>query len=163
MSDESHDIRDNMTVAEAARMLGITEGAVRKRVERGKLAAEHMADGRLLVYLDHDATTTDKTRDRLRPSRDERYTRSLEDQVQYLRGQLDQERDANRENRRIIAGLTQRIPELLPARDSADPSEMPGAPETATPEAERTDGPDRGSSPETAAQRRPWWRRVFGG
>jgi excisionase family DNA binding protein len=159
MSDESHDIRDNMTVAEAARMLGITEGAVRKRVERGKLAAEHMADGRLLVYLDHDATTTDKTRDRLRPSRDERYTKSLEDQVQYLRGQLDQERDANRENRRIIAGLTQRIPEL----EAAGPSEPPEASQTAG------EGPDRAEprpatgAPQEGAQRRPWWRRVLGG
>jgi excisionase family DNA binding protein len=159
MSDESHDIRDNMTVAEAARMLGITEGAVRKRVERGKLAAEHMADGRLLVYLDHDATTTDKTRDRLRLSRDERYTKSLEDQVQYLRGQLDQERDANRENRRIIAGLTQRIPEL----EAAGPSEPPEASQTAG------EGPDRAEprpatgAPQEGAQRRPWWRRVLGG
>ncbi len=157
MSDESHDIRDNMTVAEAARMLGITEGAVRKRVERGKLAAEHMADGRLLVYLDHDATTTDKTRDRLRPSRDEQYTRSLEDQVQYLRGQLDQERDANRENRRIIAGLTQRIPEL----EAASSSERPEAPQTVEEEPDRAE-PRSATGASQEGARRPWWRRVFG-
>jgi excisionase family DNA binding protein len=158
MSDESHDIRDNMTVAEAARMLGITEGAVRKRVERGKLAAEHMADGRLLVYLDHDATTTDKTRDRLRPSRDERYTRSLEDQVQYLRGQLDQERDANRENRRIIAGLTQRIPELE-AAGSSEPAE---ASQTVEEGPDRAEPRSSAGSAQTVPQR-PWWRRVFRG
>lgn len=47
--------------------------------------------------------------------------------MQYLRGQLDQERDANRENRRIIAGLAQRIPEL----EAAGPSEPPEASQTA--------------------------------
>jgi hypothetical protein len=50
---------------------------------------------------------SDQSRDQ-----DDRYTRSLEDQVEYLRRQLDQERDANRENRRIDAALTSRIPEL---------------------------------------------------
>jgi hypothetical protein len=50
---------------------------------------------------------SDQSRDQ-----DDRYTRSLEDQVEYLRRQLDQERDANRENRRIDAALTSHIPEL---------------------------------------------------
>src|SRR5215211_7462982 len=110
MSDQSHDEAkpsdEGTTVAEAARMLGITEGAVQKRVERGKLAAEHTQDGRLMVYLESDTATTDTTRDRPRQSRDERYTRSLEEQVTYLRSQLDQEREANRENRRVIVALT---------------------------------------------------------
>jgi hypothetical protein len=59
---------------------------------------------------DHDGEkrrASDQSRDQ-----DDRYTRSLEDQVEYLRRQLDQERDANRENRRIDAALTSRIPEL---------------------------------------------------
>ena len=61
MSDKSHDRRDNgTTVAEAARILGITEGAVRKRVERGKLAAECTPDGRLVVDL--GATTRGSVR-----------------------------------------------------------------------------------------------------
>ncbi len=157
MSDESHDRRDGdgMSVAEAARVLGITEGAVRKRVERGKLAAEHAPDGRLVVYPDRATTTTDTTRDRPRQSRDDRYTRSLEEQVAYLRGQLDQERDANRENRRIIAGLTQRIPELQA------PSEATGGPQTGEQEPERVEDPD----PQTGTQRpqRSWWRRIVGG
>ena len=44
---QPHDRRDEgTTVAAAAVVLGITEGAVRKRVERGKLAAERTPDGR---------------------------------------------------------------------------------------------------------------------
>jgi hypothetical protein len=124
MSDQSQDRHDNgVSVAEAARVLGITEGAVRKRVERRKLAAEHAPDGRLIVHLERDTTATDTTRDRPRPSRDERYTSSLEEQVEYLRSQLDQEREANRENRRIIAALTSRIPELEPAPEARESPE----------------------------------------
>src|SRR5215211_4941616 len=115
MSDQSHDKAkpsdEGTTVAEAARILGITEGAVRKRVERRKLAAEHTQDGRLLVYLGRDTTTTDTARDRPRQSHDERYTRSLEEQVAYLRSQLEQEREARTEERRrqdtVIAQLSQ--------------------------------------------------------
>jgi len=49
-------------------------------------------------------------------------------QNRFLHGQLEAERDANRENRRIIAALTSRIPEL-PAASSESPTESP---ETAT-------------------------------
>jgi predicted transcriptional regulator len=63
VGDQSRDMHDEgTTVSEAARILGITEGAVRKRVERGKLAAEHTADGRLVVHLGRDTTTNDTTR-----------------------------------------------------------------------------------------------------
>ena len=116
MSDQSHDRRDEgRTVAEAARILGITESAVRKRVERGKLAAEHAPDGRLVVYLDRVTTATNATRGQPRQSRDaseadERYTTSLEEQVSYLRSHLEQEREARTEERRrqdtVIAQLS---------------------------------------------------------
>jgi hypothetical protein len=87
-------------------------------------------------------TTTGKKRRASDQSRDQddRYTRSLEDQVEYLRRQLDQERDANRENRRIDAALTSRIPELETpvergpqrgrriARESRGPTRIPPTP-----------------------------------
>jgi len=102
-----------MTVSEAARVLGITESAVRKRVERGKMKADHTPDGRLVVYFEgvnSDATATDTPRDSPRRSHDtpaDRYTRSLEDQVKYLRGQLEEERESRRRADTIIAQLSQ--------------------------------------------------------
>ncbi len=42
---------------------------------------------------------------------------SMRDQIDHLRGQLEEAHAANRENRRIIAALTQRIPELEAPRD----------------------------------------------
>jgi chromosome segregation ATPase len=145
MSDQSHDSRDEgTTVAEASRILGISEGAVRKRVERRKLAAKHTRDGRLLVYLDRD-TTTDTTRDRPRLSRDERhedrYTRSLEEQVAYLRSQLEQERAARTEERRrqdtVIAQLSRANEEQARTiRELEAPQEPAEDAETAAPTGE---------------------------
>ena len=83
----------------------------------------HTPNVQLIVYLD---SATDSTCDRPRQSRDQddRYTPSLEDQVEYLRRQLDRERDANRENPRIIAVLTQRIPELeVPVEGTGEKTE----------------------------------------
>jgi excisionase family DNA binding protein len=158
VGDGSHDRHDQgATVAEAARLLGITEGAVRKRVERGKLRAEHDPAGRLIVYPEGGAgatSTTSATRDQPRRSRDDRYTRSLEEQVEYLRRQLERRDEELREHRRLLAGLIERVPELPPATTEARES-----PESSGP----TPTPTEASAPqETPAQRRPWWRRIFG-
>jgi predicted transcriptional regulator len=174
MSDQSHDRRDEgTTVAQAARILGITEGAVRKRVERGKLAAERVTGGRLIVHLDSDTTATDTTatdatRDRLRQSSDERYMRSLEEQVEYLRSQLKQEREARTEERRrqdtVIAQLLQANAEhARTIRELEAPSEPRESPQTVEEEPDRAARP-RPDAPGAAQEgvQRPWWRRMFG-
>jgi predicted transcriptional regulator len=177
VNDQSHDIHDEgTTVSEAARILGITEGAVRKRVERGKLAAEHTQDGRLMVYLGRDTTTTDTTRDRPRQSRDaseadDRYIRSLEEQVQYLRSQLEQEREARTEERRrqdtVVAQLSRANEEQARTiRELEAPAEPPlderETPQTVEEESERAE-PRPDTSEAQEGVQRPWWRRVFGG
>jgi hypothetical protein len=170
MSDQSHDRRDEgTTVAEAARILGITEGAVRKRVERGKLAAARATDGRLIVHLDSDTTATDTTRDRPRQSRDERYTKSLEEQVEYLRSQLEQEREARTEERRrqdtVIAQLSQANAEQARTiRELEAPSEPSSeareSPEPVEEERERAE-PRPATGEAQKGVQGPWWRRVF--
>jgi len=142
-----------MTVHEAARELGISEDAMRMRVKRGTLAADRDG-GRLYVLLDPDPTTepTDRA---------DELIAELKDRVRSLEDQLGQERDANRENRRIIAALTSRIPEL-PA-----PQEPPQSPETASEEPEGAEQPQAGAheEPQEAAVSRSgtsWWRKMFG-
>jgi excisionase family DNA binding protein len=44
---------DRLTIQEAARRLGVSEGAVRKRVSRGTLEHHKDEDGRVYVYLDN--------------------------------------------------------------------------------------------------------------
>ena len=43
---------DRLTIQEAARRLGVSEGAIRKRVARGTLEHHKDEDGRIYVYLD---------------------------------------------------------------------------------------------------------------
>src|SRR5215216_3025615 len=116
VSEEPHDSsHTRMTVAEAARALGISESAVRNRVKRGTLEHERTPNGRLIVYLNSAATSEtdrDQILDESHDTRTERYIRGLEDRVEHLRNELDQEREANRENRAIITALEERIAEL---------------------------------------------------
>jgi len=115
------------------------------RVKRGTLSAEKEG-GRLYVLLDIEPTT----------DRTDELIRELRARVHSLEYQLDQEREANRENRRIIAALTSRIPAI------EAPSEVPGAPETTSEEPESAEPhPERIEDQE--ATQGPWWRRMFGG
>ena len=74
-----------------------------------------------------------------------------------LREQLAQANERDRENRRIIAALTSRIPAIEAPQEPRESSET-GAekPETAQPRSDAL-------APERPVEGRPWWRRVFGG
>jgi hypothetical protein len=75
--------------------------------------------------------------------------------LEILREQLNQERDANRENRRIIAGLVQRVPELEPTSNSSSgPQDS-----SRTPTVEQENG--TGPADDTDPQKRSWWRRLL--
>jgi hypothetical protein len=153
---------DRVTVAQAARILGIKEESVRKRVSRGKLRADKDPEGRLLVYVDSAETVRDKYADQSVTERDELLA-SKDRIISILENQLSEERESRRRADTIIAQLTQanatlaaRVPEL----------EAPQAPtetaETAEEESERA-GPRPATGEAHEGTQRPWWRRVFGG
>ena len=119
-------------------MLGTSVDAVRKRIARGTLESEK-ADGKVYVWLDDGAPQSNT--DALISSKDET--------IAVLREQLEAERQAHAEARRIIAGLVERVPALEP----------PESPETEAADTLSATGPPDQESP---AEARPWWRRVFG-
>jgi hypothetical protein len=146
--------RQRLTVQEVAEILGTSVDAVRMRVRRGSLASEKDPDGRVYVWVDGDSS---ETKPRLDGEPDALIS-ELRAHNATLREQLEAERDANRENRGIIAALTQRIPEL------EAPSEPPGGPESVVEEPERAAPRSAvGSTQEDAREPRSWWRRMFGG
>jgi len=118
---------------EAAEVLDTSVDAVRKRIARGTLEYEK-ADGKVYVWLDDGAPRSDA--DALISAKDET--------IAVLREQLEAERQAHAEARRIIAGLVERVPAL----------EAPESPETPSETAGRDDVP---------AEPQSWWRRVFRG
>jgi len=147
-----------VTVPEAATLLGISQDAVRSRLKRGTLRREKMPDGTVLVSLGdatNDRPMTDSSANR-QPDQptDQRPTDELvevlRDQVDHLRDQLQQEREANRENRRIIAGLVQRVPELEPAGEA--PPDAQNGPGAVSEDEERVE-----TTPEQEHDSRAWW------
>ena len=163
--NHTRDATERFTVSEAAEILGITAEAVRQRIRRGTLRAEKDEVGSVFVFLDPykhrtnrqpHADATHPRDDTTQPHADATTDDTLlyermSSEIDYLRSQLDKERESSAELRRIIAALTQRIPELEAARDERESpvpaSEDQGNGDTA---------PDKG-------QRRSWLYRFFFG
>ena len=76
--------------------MGVSESAIRKRVQRGTLQHQKEQDGRVYVYLDRGETVEDKVRD---ASRDE-LVDELRDRVRRLEQDLDTRTEELREHRR---------------------------------------------------------------
>ena len=162
---------DRVTVAEAAAALGISQDAVRKRIARGTIPHDRDEAGRVYVYLSPSETVhktdQDSGQDDATKTAQDAYIRSLEDQIAFLRQQLER-RDA------ILLNLTERIPELEAPRESPDtrpdvPSGARGSPETASEgpgEAWDTSRREAAERPlteeEELPRRRSWWREFFG-
>jgi len=155
---------DRLAVPEAAQALGLTEGAIRQRIQRGTLESERDEDGRVHVLVrrhngrdDGDKTASD-TRFNGGFNAHSEAVEILKNQNEFLKGQLEAERGASAELRRIVAGLVQRIPEL------EAPQRSPDHPQT---DGDGTGGVGHavpGEAQEDAQPRpeRSWWRRWFG-
>jgi len=161
--DRERDQERHLTLTEAAEVLGTSKDAVRMRARRGTLRSQKGEDGRVYVFLDpttysvHPEPEVEGSAGD--PSRE--LVEVLRAQVEDLRGRLDRETEANRENRRIIAGLIERVPELEAPRSEPRGSDLRAeeSPEGSTRGGAQGATEATGEGPE----RRPWWRRVFGG
>jgi hypothetical protein len=147
-----------LPVPEAAEALGISPEAVRNRLSRGTLRSEKRG-GRVFVLIDRDMVRPTERHTGDTPNDTTGLIDALRQQIASLERQLEVANEANREHRRIIAGLVQRIPELEAPQEPRD--------EPQTPRQDAGGVEDRGeaSEPQTGAEtaRRPWWMRIFGG
>ena len=158
-----------VTVPEAAEILGITTDAVRSRMRRGKLRREEGEYGTVYVLLGakdaHDSqdghptaedghgTGTPAGGNSRETVEDGPLVGGLRERVRSLETQLDHERQANRENRRLLAAALERIPAI----EAGDEQESPVT---------ATEGTDRGKAPpeqQEPAQHRSWLHRFFFG
>ncbi len=152
---------DRVTVQDAARLLGISEGAVRKRVTRNTLRHDKEEDGRVYVYLDErdtrgvDAGQYGGVGAGVDPHNDALIS-SLEDQIAYLR-------EENRRKDEIIMQQAVTVRQLTAAQEPRGaPETSPDVPEGPSPRS-GTAGAQEGARPTEETARRPWWVRVFGG
>jgi pyruvate/2-oxoglutarate dehydrogenase complex dihydrolipoamide acyltransferase (E2) component len=111
-----------VTQREAAERLGVTVEAIRKRVARGTLRSDKGEDGRRYVYLD-----TDPDAGGPQPEPDT-LTSELRDRLRYVEGQLEAERQAHGEARRLLAAALERMPAQLEApQEPPEPTEAANA------------------------------------
>ena len=170
MGEDQSPTKGRVTVAEAAEILGVSVEAVRGRIKRGTIEHERTPEG-LFVLLDTDQTTTerDQSTDQTRPDADQdtyrtvsatEFIQEMRGRIEDLRAQLASERRANEENRRIIAALTQRIPEIeAPPSEAQEPSYSPTE---ATEQPGRVGPQTEVEAPQERRERRSWWREFFG-
>ena len=92
---------ERLTLQDAAQRLGITPDALRQRIRRGQYRSDK-TDGRVYVYIDTDRTQTEQTESVL--------VSKLRAHIEDLQKQLERASERDRENRRIIAALTQQHP-----------------------------------------------------
>ena len=175
--------QDRVTVQEAARRLGVKEDAIRKRIQRGSIRNQKDPSGRVWVWVrpaqdtaqDADASSQDEAqdpyRDTTQDSAQDGRLEDLREQVAYLRRQLDEEREARRRADTILVQLSAANAEQArtiraieapqePPEDAETVEEAPEGPET-RPATGGVQEATRGA--EAGGERRPWWRRVFGG
>jgi hypothetical protein len=110
---------ERLSVTEAAERLGVTRDAIHKRIRMGSIEHEQGADGRFYVYVDTSTTAAHTSTDLSIDDRTDLLIAEMQDRIRSLE-------EANRENRRIIAALTQRIPAIeAPTEAPSEPPESP--------------------------------------
>jgi hypothetical protein len=146
-------VGERLSLREAAEVLGVSKDAVRQRVRRDTIRSERGEDGRVYVYLDEssEAATDGKLSDTVPQSSDR--TAEL---ISTLREQVQAERQAHAETRRLLAAALERIPPQLEAPQDGSESAQPRS-GTPTP-AEASEGAQK-----PAQRERSWWERWFGG
>jgi len=182
-----------VSIQDAARKLGVSEGAVRKRVARGTLHRDKAEDGRVYVYLEGGTRGVDAEQDGGVDANNSSLISQLRSEIQYL-WEENQRKDA------ILLNMTETMKALTPPREPGGATEPPIKIEPAEPADPRRSEPDREdperADPEKVAPERPereeperpervepipsepsggresatqrpeeqsWWRRMFGG
>jgi hypothetical protein len=168
-----------VTIREAAARLGVTEAAIRKRIQRRSLNKELGSDGRVYVYLD---LTQDISHLESQVHRDplvEELVEELKDRVAFLERALEQRSVEAERYQQIVAGLTQTNNQLATQLCELEAPQAPsGGPQGRTEPPDRIEQPhpatgsaqhaperprDTAEFPVRGSLTSPWWRRVFGG
>src|SRR3954471_10326321 len=93
---------ERVTIAQAAKQLGITQEAIRARIRRGSMESHKGEDGRTYVYLTEEESVANGV------SND--YINALKSQIASLEQDKEHLREESQRKDAIIMSLTQRFP-----------------------------------------------------
>jgi len=118
-----HPSNARVSVQGAAERLGTTVDAIRKRVQRDTIAHEKDADGRVWILLDADRTRQDADQDTTGQRQDSEPTALIsakDETIATLREQLQAERQAHSEARRLLMAALERIPAIEAPQEATE-------------------------------------------
>jgi excisionase family DNA binding protein len=116
-----------VTVDEAARHLGLSVDAVRKRVQRNQIPHEKDLAGRVRIILDESETLQDESPDAT--GQQGALLDELRDRIRYVERQVEEEREARRRADTILAQLSAANAEQARTIRALEPPTTPETPE----------------------------------
>jgi hypothetical protein len=147
-----------VNVYEAARILGLSVDAIRKRVQSGTIEHEKEPAGRVWILLDASSIVRDEVHDTTGPEQD-RILEAKDETIEDLRDRVRYLEEESRRKDHLLAAALERI-------HAIEPPETPGASESDEGEhfGTTTSPQETEESLEEAAERRAkrFWRRMFG-
>src|SRR5215204_3007681 len=153
---------DRLTIAEAAALLGIHKNTVRNRIKNGSYRAEMVQTERGPTYLiERESLLTNLTTNTLSSASQELVSPQAMEFVQELLrpfvnevGEIREQLGAERARRQMAEERVADLEAELEALRAPETAESPGPSPTL---------PAESGEPETAAEGRSWWSRMFGG
>jgi predicted transcriptional regulator len=136
-----------LSVAEAAKVLGISQQAVHGRIKRETIEHDIGEDGKIYVYVEDNGVDQGVGNSVVND-----YITSLKSEIQSLKADKEVWQEEARRKDTIIMALTNRIPELEASTETT--------PEATESPVTDSDTQRRGVIPPDA-QNRSWWRRIF--
>jgi hypothetical protein len=112
--DRPGDEMVRITVAEAARRLGISEAGVRKRIQRGQIPHERGEDRRVWVWVSPGEVRHAESRDQPVESRDRDLVPELRDRIRFLERQLEAREDELRRRDVMLLNMTEAMKAMAP-------------------------------------------------
>jgi predicted DNA-binding protein YlxM (UPF0122 family) len=140
-------LMQRLSVAEAAKALGISQQAVHGRIKRETIEHDTGDDGKIYVYVEDNGVEQGVVNSVVND-----YITSLKSEIESLKADKEVWQEEARRKDTIIMALTNRIPELEAS------SETP--PEPSESSVRDSDTQSRGVIPQEP-QNRSWWRRIF--
>jgi hypothetical protein len=135
---------NRMSVAEAARALGVSVQAVHGRVNRGTIEHER-EDGMVYVYLSDEELGNQPVDNPVINEVYNAYIDSLKSEIQNLR-------EETRRKDHLLAAALERIPAI---EAPSEPAESPVSP------SETQSRGDVSPDPQNSSERLSWWRRLL--
>jgi predicted transcriptional regulator len=136
-----------LSVAEAAKVLGISQQAVHGRIKRETIEHDTGEDGKIYVYVEDNGVEQGVVNSVVND-----YITSLKSEIESLKADKEVWQEEARRKDTIIMALTNRIPELEASPET--PSEATEAP------VKDSDSESKGVVP-PETHKRSWWRRIF--